>query len=375
MEEPSPTLRSKADLSGPHVRLKRRPQRGSHEREAVFAIIDEALLAHVAFSVDGAAMTLPTAHARIDDQLYLHGARKNRMLQALCESERASATFTLLDGLVLARSAFHHSMNYRSACVLGPAREVTDLDEKRLALRALVEHVAKGRMRELADPTDDELEQTLVICLSIEEASAKARAGDPIDAEADMALDVWAGVVPLSLRAGAPIPDAALRPGQAFSAAAWARAQPPVQRVEARYGAFVLSNDRARLDFEFIYRFLRDEAYWCDGIQREPLLRSMLGSWCFGAYLGERQVGFARVVSDGARFAYLCDVFVDATQRAQGLGKALVSFTLDHPELRGVERWLLGTRDAHTLYERFGFAKTAPGRYMRRDLPPTAAGT
>lgn len=366
MEETSPILESSGNLSGPHVRLKRRPRRGSHEREHVFAIIDEAVLAHVAFNVDGLAMTLPTAHARVEDALYLHGARANRMLQALAEAGRASVTFTLVDGLVLARSAFHHSMNYRSAFVLGPVCEVTDVAEKRFALRALIEHMAPGRMRELSDPTDHELDQTLLIRLSIEEASAKARAGDPIDAPEDMGLDVWAGTVPLALTPGTPKPDAALRADQSFSQAALARALPHRQRHETTHDAFVLSTDATRLDFEFVYRFLRDEAYWCEGIQRDQLRRSLLGSLCFGAYLDGRQVGFARAVSDGARFAYLCDVFVDRSQRGQGLGKALVSFVLDHPELRGIERWLLGTRDAHTLYERFGFVPTAPGRYMVR---------
>jgi hypothetical protein len=141
------------------------------------------------------------------------------MLLALSHAGRASATFTLLDGLVLARSAFHHSMNYRAAFVLGPAREVTHSDEKRLALRALIEHMAPGRMRELTDPTDAELAQTLVIRLSIEEASAKTRAGDPVDAPADLVLSVWAGTVPLRLTPGAPKPDAALRADQTMSAA------------------------------------------------------------------------------------------------------------------------------------------------------------
>jgi nitroimidazol reductase NimA-like FMN-containing flavoprotein (pyridoxamine 5'-phosphate oxidase superfamily) len=224
MEEPSPRVSPLAalttELSGPSVRLKRHPERGSNERERVFAIIDEALLAHVAFSADGTAMTLPTAHARIGDQLYLHGARANRMLHALFEAPRASATFTLLDGLVLARTAFHHSMNYRSAVVFGPAREVTDVDEKRLALRALIEHMTPGRMSELAEPTASELQQTFVICLSIEEASAKVRSGDPVDAPADYALEVWAGTLPLALTPSNPKPDPALRPGTPLSAAA-----------------------------------------------------------------------------------------------------------------------------------------------------------
>jgi nitroimidazol reductase NimA-like FMN-containing flavoprotein (pyridoxamine 5'-phosphate oxidase superfamily)/GNAT superfamily N-acetyltransferase len=361
MEEPLPS-----GLSGPSVRLKRHPERGTHEHAAVFAIIDEAVLGHVAFEVDGVAMSLPTAHARVGDQLYLHGARANRMLRALCGGARASITFTLVDGLVLARTAFHHSMNFRSAVVFGPAREIVDLDEKRLALHALIEHMAPGRMRELGAPTAGELDKTLVLCLTIEEASAKIRSGDPLDAPGDLALDVWAGTVPLALTPGAPKPDPALRPEQTFSAAAAARALARVTIRDAVHGEVALSNDPQRLQFEFIYRFLRDEAYWSRGIERGQLRTAMQNSLCFGAYAGSEQVAFARVVSDRGRFAYLCDVFVEATQRGRGIGKALVSFALDDAGVREVDRVLLGTRDAHALYERFGFVRTAPGRFMLR---------
>lgn len=218
------TAREPSDnLSGPYVRLKRRRERGSHERADVFAIIDEALLAHVAFQVDGVAMSLPTAHARVGDQLYLHGARANRMLGALSAAGRASATFTLIDGLVLARTAFHHSMNYRSAVVVGSACEVTDLDEKKLALAELIDHMIEGRSRELGEPTSAELAQTLVIRLSIEQASAKHRAGDPFDAPEDLALDVWAGTIPLTIASGTPQPDRRLRPDQVLSPAVASR--------------------------------------------------------------------------------------------------------------------------------------------------------
>lgn len=355
-----------AELSGPNVRLKRRPERGSYDSARVFSIIDEALLAHVAFTVDGCAMTLPTAHARIDDQLYLHGARANRMLHALCSAARGSATFTLLDGLVLARTAFHHSMNYRSAVVFGPVREVTDIDEKRLALRALIEHMAPGRMRELAEPTETELEQTFVLCLSIEEASAKARSGDPVDAKADLGLDVWAGTVPLALTASAPKADALMPPERALSPAAAARALPPAELREAAHGAFALSNDPARLQQDYVYRYLRDESYWAQGLEREAYRTALRHSICVGAYIGDQQVAFARVVSDRGRFAWLCDVFVDESQRGQGLGKAIVAFALDQAGVRDVDRVVLGTRDAHSLYERFGFVPTPPGRYMVR---------
>jgi GNAT superfamily N-acetyltransferase len=133
----------------------------------------------------------------------------------------------------------------------------------------------------------------------------------------------------------------------------------------------MLSTDPARLQFEYIYRFLSQDAYWAVGLTREQLRHAMQRSLCVGAYLGESQVGFARVLSDGARLSYLGDVFVDSTQRGQGLGQALVEFTLDQPLVRDSARWLLGTRDAHTLYERFGFANAAPGRYMLRMVEPT----
>jgi nitroimidazol reductase NimA-like FMN-containing flavoprotein (pyridoxamine 5'-phosphate oxidase superfamily)/GNAT superfamily N-acetyltransferase len=354
------------DFAGPNVRLKRHRERGSHERAAVYAIIDEALLAHVAFNVDGVAMTLPTAHARIGDQLYLHGARANRTLCSLEATRRASATFTLIDGLVLARTAFHHSMNFRSAVVIGTATEVTDLDEKKLALRALIDHMAPGRMNELGEPTSAELQQTLVIRLSIEEASVKQRAGDPLDAPGDLGLDVWAGTVPLTLTPGTPKPDPALRPDQAFSAAAATRALPRPELQEKSFGAFTLSTDPSRLQFEYIFRYLSEDSYWAQGITREQLRHAMQHSLCVGAYLGDSQVGFARVLSDGTRFSYLADVFVDSAQRGQGLGKAIVEFTLDQPSVRDSVRWVLGTRDAHTLYERDGFVSAPPDRYMLR---------
>ncbi|HEX4354810.1 MAG TPA: pyridoxamine 5'-phosphate oxidase family protein, partial [Polyangiales bacterium] len=209
-----------ATLAGPHTQFKRHPERGTHERATVHAIIDEALICHLSFVLDGRAITLPTAHARLEDQLYLHGAAANRMLRTLAEAGRASATFTLLDGLVLARTAFHHSMNFRSAVVFGAITEVVDLDEKRLALHALVEHVAPGRMDELAEPTDAELKVTSVLRLTIEEASAKQRHGAPLDSPEDLARDVWAGVVPLALRAATPERDSRLRPDRLISAAA-----------------------------------------------------------------------------------------------------------------------------------------------------------
>ena len=209
----------------PRTTVKRRAQRGVYEHEAILRILDEGLVCHMAFVVDGQPFVLPTAYARIGDHLYLHGSPSNRMLRTGRSGLGLCVTVTLLDGLVLARSAFHHSMNYRSVVVLGTATEVDDPEEKRAAFRALVEHVAPGRYSNVRPPTDDEIKGTLVLRVPIEEGSAKVRSGPPIDDEDDYGWPVWAGVIPLALRPGAPIPDPRLDPEHAVPryASAYAR--------------------------------------------------------------------------------------------------------------------------------------------------------
>lgn len=193
--------------------LRRLPNRGNYDREVIISILDEALICHVGFVVDGAPVVIPTIHTRVADTLYFHGSVASRMLRSLRNGVPACVTVTLLDGLVLARSAFHHSMNYRSVVVFGTAREVTDEDEKLRALTALVEHVAAGRSTEARPPSVPEMKATLVLALPIDEASAKIRTGPPVDDEEDYGMKVWAGVLPLSLVPGAPIPDERLVAG------------------------------------------------------------------------------------------------------------------------------------------------------------------
>jgi hypothetical protein len=187
--------------------LKRLPKRGTYDRDTLYAILDEALICHVGFVVNDAPVVIPTIHWRHEDTLYFHGSAASRMLRSLREGVEACVTVTLLDGLVLARSAFHHSMNYRSAVVFGTAREVTDREEKLRALDALVEHVVRGRSAEVRGPNESELRQTMLLALPIEEASAKIRTGPPIDDEEDYGLPVWAGVLPARLEFGSAIPD------------------------------------------------------------------------------------------------------------------------------------------------------------------------
>lgn len=190
----------------------RHRERGHYERALIHAILDEALICHVGFSVQDQPFVLPTTHARIGDRLYLHGHMANHMLKTLSGGTPVCATVTLLDGLVLARSAMHHSMNYRSVVILGRASEVTAEADKRAALEALVNHVVPGRAAQVRAPDALELRATIVLELEISEASAKVRAGPPIDAAEDYALGCWAGVLPLGLAAGAPIADPRLSP-------------------------------------------------------------------------------------------------------------------------------------------------------------------
>ena len=192
--------------------VSRHPERGHDEQAVIDAIIDEALYCHVGFVVDSYPAVIPTIHARSGSTLYLHGSPASRMLQAVPGAE-ICVTITLLDGIVMARSAFNHSMNYRSVVIYGRPRVVTDPEEKMIAFETLTEHVARGRWADARHPTPSEMTATTVLALPLEEASAKVRSGPPIDEPADVELDVWAGVVPMRLVAGVPQPDALMPPG------------------------------------------------------------------------------------------------------------------------------------------------------------------
>lgn len=192
--------------------VKRLPKRGNFDRETINAILDEAFICHVGFSVDGQPYVIPTGFARIGDELYIHGSAASRMLRSMADGIDVCVTVTLIDGLVLARSAFHHSMNYRSVVILGRAKMVEDAVEKNRALEAFTEHIIPGRWADVRWPTERELKATTVLRLPITEASAKIRVGDPVDDEDDYSLNVWAGTVPLGLNPGEPIPDSQLGP-------------------------------------------------------------------------------------------------------------------------------------------------------------------
>ena len=195
------------------TRVRRVSTRGAYDTATIHAILDEAPICHVGFVDQGQPFVIPTNHWRIGDRLYLHGSPGSRMLRALVSGQPACVSVTLLDGLVLARSAFHHSMNYRSVVVLAKAEAVEDEAGRLAALEALSEHVMPGRWKEARKPNEKELAATLVVSLLINEASAKIRTGPPSDDEPDYSIPIWAGVVPLSLTAGTPVPDPKLTDG------------------------------------------------------------------------------------------------------------------------------------------------------------------
>jgi uncharacterized protein len=187
--------------------LRRLPKRGVYDRASIHAILDEGLICHVGFVVDGQPYVIPTIHVRVGDELFFHGSPASRMLRALEQGVEVCVTVTIVDGLVLARSAFHHSMNYRSVVVFGTAMPMESSEDKLQVLQALTNHLIRGRWNEVRTPSPAELKATLVLSLPISEASAKVRTGPPVDDEDDYSLPVWAGVLPMKMVAAEPVAD------------------------------------------------------------------------------------------------------------------------------------------------------------------------
>jgi uncharacterized protein len=201
------------ELSGTkRTQLRRKRERGRSDTDDLYAVLDAALICHIGVVADGAPRVLPTAHARDGDTLYLHGSSANATYWA-ADGQQVCVTVTILDGLVCARSVFHHSMNYRSAMIYGTARMVTDQDEALAALKIITEHLVPGQWDYVRRPTKKELAATSVLALPLDEASVKVRTGAPGDDEEDYAAATWAGVVPVAMVFGEPVPDPALRPG------------------------------------------------------------------------------------------------------------------------------------------------------------------
>lgn len=217
---PSNAHASQPKAPSPRTRVRRMPARADYERETIEAILDEALVAHVGFAVEGQPCVIPTLHARVGESVYFHGSSASRTMRALAAGAPVCLTVTLLDGLVLARSAVHHSVNYRSVVVLGQATAIETPSEKMAAIEAFTERLIPGRWEEVRPPTAKELKAIQVFALPLNEASAKVRSGPPVDDEEDYALDTWAGVIPLATTAGEPAPDRRLAENSSPSPAA-----------------------------------------------------------------------------------------------------------------------------------------------------------
>jgi len=205
---------SQSAAASERTRVRRLPQRGTYDRPSIDAILDEALICHVGLVSDAQPFVIPTIHWRMGDALYIHGSAASRMIEHGETARALCVTVTLIDGLVLARSAFHHSMNYRSVVILGQARVVSERDEKLAALTALVNRFAPGRAERVRGPNRQELKATTVLAVPIAEASAKVRRGGPIDDEEDLAIPVWAGVIPVRLEALTPLVAEPVVPGE-----------------------------------------------------------------------------------------------------------------------------------------------------------------
>jgi uncharacterized protein len=196
------------------TRVHRHPERGDYDRATIDAILDESLLCHLAWVTgEGEPRVIPTIHVRVGDTLYVHGSQASRTLRAMRAGATVCIETTIVDGLVLARSTPKHSMNYRSVVVFGSPREVTDREEMHVAQRALTEHVVPGRTADARSPNDSEYRETAIFALPLDEASAKVRTGPPLDPDDDLALDVWAGVIPIHVAAGEPEPAPDLKTG------------------------------------------------------------------------------------------------------------------------------------------------------------------
>ena len=197
----------------PRTTVRRLPQRGVYDKAQVYAILDEGFICHVGFAIDGQPYVIPTGYARSGDEIFLHGSAASRMLHTLGDGLDVCVTVTLVDGFVLSRSAFHHSINYRSVVMMGRARVLEDPAEKTAAMRCFTNHILPGRWDEVRSPSDQKLKATMVLALPLREVSAKVRQGPPVEDEGDVARPTWAGVVPLHGQLGEPVPMDDLVPG------------------------------------------------------------------------------------------------------------------------------------------------------------------
>jgi uncharacterized protein len=347
--------------------LKRLPKRGVFERDKVYRILDEGLVCHIGFIVDGRCFVIPTSYGRSGEELFIHGSAASRMLRTLAGNLEVCVTITLIDGLVLARSAFHHSMNYRSVMIFGTASVVEDPAEKLVALRAFSDHVIPERWNDVREPNENELKATLVLKLPLIEVSAKIRTGPPLDDEPDYELSTWAGEVPLRLVAQVPIPDARLLQSVEL---------PPYIRSDVRgtkQGTpeiavrMAMPDDAALVASVLENAFVEYRSSYTDGgfaatvLTKDKVETRMNEGPMWVALYNEAIVGTVAAVAKG-EVLHVRGMGIVPAARGRRIGELLLKHVESFASGRGHKRMTLSTTPflsrAIRLYEDFGFQRT-----------------
>jgi uncharacterized protein len=343
--------------------LKRLPKRGVFERESIYAILDKAFICHVGFVTDTGPVVIPTGYGRSGDNLFIHGSAASRMLRTLAKSVEVCVTVTILDGLVLARSAFHHSMNYRSVVIFGAASAVEDIDEKLRALRAISDNIIPRRWDDVREPSEQELRKTLVLRLPLKEASAKIRTGPPLDDELDYELPIWAGEIPLRVLAQSPVPDPRL--GSAIEVPAYiktylkTRNAEVIRRAEDRDALAIASV----LEMSFIeYRDLyTDEGFAATVISEDKVKARMSEGPVWVAVEQAKIIGTVAAISKGEAL-HVRGMGIVPAARGKGIGRLLLNQVQAFARTHGYKKITLNTTPflcrAIALYRSFGFERS-----------------
>ena len=350
--------------------LKRLPKRGVFERDQVYSILDEGFVCHLGFVIDGRPFVIPTSYGRAGDNLFIHGSAASRMLRALAGNVEACVTVTLIDGLVLARSAFHHSMNYRSVVIFGTASVVQETAKKLEALRAISEHIIPARWEDVRQPNEEELRATLVLQLPLIEASAKVRLGPPLDDEADYELHTWAGEVPLRLVAQIPIPDPRLPndielPSYVKSYLRQRTHGAPA--IELRIakpedaGAVASVLESAFAEYRSFYS---EAGFAATAITKDQVEARMNEGPMWVAVDGDVIIGTVAAVSNGEAL-HVRGMGIVPAARGRKIGELLLTHVAEFARAQQHTRMILNTTpflaQAISLYERFGFERTDEG--------------
>jgi uncharacterized protein len=348
--------------------LKRLPKRGVFDREKVYSILDEGFVCHVGFIVDDRPFVIPTGYGRLGDALFIHGSAASRMLRTLAGNLEICVTVTLIDGLVLARSAFHHSMNYRSVMIFGMASVVEDPAEKLVALRAFSEHVIPQRWNDVREPNENELKATQVLRLPLIEVSAKIRTGPPLDDEADYELPTWAGEVPLRLVAHIPIPDARLPQRVRLPPYIRSYIRGTIQGTPAIEVRMAMPEDAALVASVLEEAFIEYRPSYTDGgfaatvLTKDNIETRMNEGPMWVALCNEAIVGTVAAVAKGEAL-HVRGMGIVPTARGKRIGELLLKHVETFASARGHERMTLSTTPflfrAIRLYERCGFQRSS----------------